>query len=163
MSYRSKLSKEEIEKAIKISNSLSIQPSWLFACMGFETGGSYSPSQKNRAGSSATGLIGFMRKTAEALGTTIEKLEKMTVSEQLDYVYKYFKQHTGKMNSLADVYMAIIRPICIGKPLNHVMFKKDDIKYPKNYLQNKGLDFNKDGVITIMEAVKKVEAYLECE
>ncbi|MGH8572896.1 MAG: hypothetical protein ACREX8_10010, partial [Gammaproteobacteria bacterium] len=44
---------------------------------------------------------------------------------------------------------------------DYVLFAKSDPKYPKRYLQNAGLDFNKDGVITKAEAADKVRKKLE--
>jgi hypothetical protein len=60
--------------------------------MAFETGGTFSPSQKNAAGSSVIGLIQFMSTTAKNLGTSTSELAKMTAVEQLNYVEKYLKQ-----------------------------------------------------------------------
>lgn len=45
-------------------------PSYLMACIAFETGETFSPAIKNSAGSGAVGLIQFMPSTAKALGTT---------------------------------------------------------------------------------------------
>ena len=55
----------------------------MYAVMSFETGGSFSPGQKNQAGSGATGLIQFMPNTAKGLGTTTEELSKMNRAQQI--------------------------------------------------------------------------------
>ena len=128
------------------------------ACMAFESGETFSPSIKSAAGSGATGLIQFMPSTAEDLGT--KELASMTAEEQLDYVEEYFKPYKGRLNSLEDLYMAILWPKAVGKPSDYVLFRKDDPKHPRIYLQNKGLDFNKDGVITKAEAAKMVRKKL---
>ena len=106
------------------------------------------------------GLIQFMPTTAIALGTTSEKLKKMSVLEQLDYVEKYFKPYARKIKTLSDLYMAILWPAAIGKSSDFVLFDKSDKKYPKRYIQNRGLDFNKDGKITLGETCKKIEEKL---
>lgn len=100
------------------------------------------------------GLIQFMPSTAKGLGTSSEALSKMTAIEQLDYVYKYFLPYKGRLKNLGDIYMAILWPAGIGKKDDYVLWTKD--KRPTTYLQNKGLDVNKDGAITRAECIKKV-------
>ncbi|WP_051284548.1 transglycosylase SLT domain-containing protein [Desulforegula conservatrix] len=139
-----------------ITERLETDPNWLMAAMAFETGETFSPSVKNAAGSGAVGLIQFMPATARTLGTTTDFLGRMKPEEQLYYVESYLKPYKGKLKTLEDVYMAILWPAAIGKPLDYVLFKKDDPKAPKRYLQNKGLDFNGDGLITKAEAAEKV-------
>lgn len=140
---------------------LGIEPSYLMACMAFETAATFSPSIKNAAGSGAVGLIQFMPQTAFALGTTDDELEAMTQEEQLDYVLAYFNWAKGKLTTLEDVYMTILWPSAIGKPLDYVLFDKANHKRPKRYIQNAGLDFNKDGLITKAEATRRVRSFLE--
>lgn len=125
----------------------------LKACILFESGG--NPKAVNPY-SKATGLIQFMPQTAAALGTSIEQLSRMSAEKQLDYVEKYFYPWRGKLKTLEDIYMAILWPRAVGKPSTYVLFEKADAKYPKRYLQNKGLDWNKDGFITKAEAAAKV-------
>ena len=103
IAWGKKLKADEKAKVIEIASDLKVSPDYLMACMAFETGETFSPACKNAAGSSGTGLIQFMRPTAIALGTTVEALAKMTVIEQLDYVYDFFKPFTGKLNTLGDV------------------------------------------------------------
>lgn len=57
--------------------------------------------------------------------------------------------------------MAILWPVAIGKPLDFVLFDKSDPEHPKRYIQNAGLDFNRDGKITKAETAAKVRAKLE--
>lgn len=148
-------------RVVEISRLLQIDPSDLMACIAFETGETFSPAIRNAAGSGATGLIQFMPQTAQALGTTTEKLASMDAVEQLDYVYLYFKPRTGRLHTLEDIYMAILWPAGIGKPNDYVLFAKADTKRPKLYIQNAGLDFNRDGKITKAETCAKVRAKLE--
>jgi len=132
---------------------------WLMACMAWETGERFSPDVRNGAGSGATGLIQFMPKTAVGLGTTTQALARMSAEDQLNYVYKYFVPYKDKLNSLADVYMAILWPAAIGKPVDHVLWDKN--KAPTTYRQNSGLDVNGDALITKAEAAGKVQGKLE--
>lgn len=126
----------------------------LMACMAFETGETFSPSIKNGAGAPYYGLIQFGKAAATDVGTTVEELVKMTAEQQLEYVYKYFKPLTGKLKTVSDLYMKILWPAAVGKPEDSVLWSQKD--RPTTYLQNKGLDVNKDAVITKAEAASKV-------
>lgn len=143
------------EKVIKIAADLETDPNFLMAIMSFESAHTFSPKKKNPL-SGATGLIQFMPKTAAALGTSIAKLEKMTAEEQLDVVAQYFAPFRGKLTTLEDAYMAVLFPKAIGKGKGFVLFKKPSVQFN----QNKGLDINGDGSITVEEAAQKVRAGL---
>lgn len=142
------------QKVIKIAAGLGVSPDYLMACMAFETGGSFSPSIKNAAGSGATGLIQFMPSTAKHLGTTVEALAKMDAVQQLDYVESYFKLIRKPMRTLEDVYMSILYPAAVGKAADSALFTMGK----KTYEQNAGFDANKDGIITPAEISVKVRA-----
>ncbi|MCX5890943.1 MAG: transglycosylase SLT domain-containing protein [Deltaproteobacteria bacterium] len=161
LAWGKKVSEEFCERVREIADSLGTDPNYLMACMAFESGETFSPSKENEAGSGAIGLIQFMPSTAQDLGTSSEELASMTAEEQLDYVEEYFKPHKGKLKSLEDVYMAILWPVAVGKPSDYVLFRRDDPKHPKLYSQNKGLDLNKDGIVTKAEAAEMVRKKLE--
>ncbi len=131
---------------------------WLMACMAFETGESFQPDVINGAGSGATGLIQFMPSTARGLGTTTRELAAMSAEQQLDYVLRYFQPYKGRLKNLGDLYMAILWPAGIGKADDWVLWARDT-RYT-TYFQNRGLDANRDGVITRGEAVAKIDAKL---
>lgn len=143
---------------LRVGERLGIDPNDLMACMAFETGRTFSPSEMNGAGSGAVGLIQFMPSTATALGTSTEALAAMGALSQLAYVESYFRPYKGRLRNLGDVYMAIIWPGGIGRPDDWQMFRRDDPKSPRLYIQNAGLDYNHDGVITRGEAVARVAA-----
>ncbi len=145
----------------EMGNFLGVDPSYLMACMAFETGETFDPSIRNAVGSGAVGLIQFMPATAQSLGTSTEALARMSPVAQLDYVQLYFAPHRGRLKNLADVYMAILWPGAVGKPDSHVLFDRRDPRYPRRYVQNAGLDINKDGRITKGEAAAKVMRKLE--
>ncbi len=157
MAWGAVVSPEFRAKVVDICSGLGIEPSWLMACMAFETGYSFSPAKRNGAGSSGTGLIQFMAATAKGLGTTTEALATMTAVEQLDYVRLYFKPYAGRMWDLADVYMAILYPRAIGKPGDFALF----VDPSKTYQPNSGLDANKDKTVTKAEAAASVRAALD--
>jgi hypothetical protein len=154
--YKDKVSPEFLVKVEEICTNLRIEPNYLMACMAFETGETFSPCVKN-PGSSATGLIQFMRKTAENLGTTTEKLCNMTAEEQLDYVEKYFLPYKGKIHSIADIYMVIFCPKGVGKEMSYTLYPPRQIDYERN----KGLDKDKNKEITKQEAYDAVKHKLE--
>ncbi len=142
-------------RVVEIANGLGCDPNNLMAVMAFETGATFDPAVTNAAGSGATGLIQFMPRTAEGLGTTTKKLAKMSGLEQLEFVEKHFRSvaGSGPLPQLSDVYMCVLLPSAIGKPDSHVLFSKGT----KAYDQNKGLDVNGDGFVTKLEATAKVQ------
>lgn len=141
---------EFIDQVQIVSERLGMNPNDLLGIMAFETGGSFSPSIPNAAGSGATGLIQFMPSTARGLGTTTEALAGMTRAEQMRYVEAYFRPFAGRLNNFGDAYMAVLWPAAVGKSDDYVLFSGG-----KAYEQNAGLDLNGDGVITRGEAVAK--------
>ncbi len=142
-------------RVVEMAARLGADPNNLMAVMAFETGESFDPAEKNRAGSGATGLIQFMPETASGLGASIAALEAMTGVEQLEFVEKHFRSVAGGrgLPTLSDVYMAVLWPRAIGASESAVLFEKPS----KAYDQNKGLDVNKNGRITKAEATKKVQ------
>ncbi len=142
-------------KVIAIAHRLGLDPSTLMAVMAFETGRRFHPATVNRR-SGATGLIQFMPKTAEALGTSTRALATMTDIRQLDFVEKYLKSHAGRMTDLPSAYMAVLWPVAVRKPLSHVLFATPSAAYE----QNRGLDADKDGKVTKAEAAARVQRML---
>ena len=128
---------------------------WLMACMAFESAQTLCPSTKNGAGSGAVGLIQFMPSTAKALGTSTEELIHMSANMQLMYVGKYFEPYAKKIESISDMYMAILMPKYVGAKEDAVLFS-----HGIAYRQNSGLDINHDGIITKEEAASMVKAKL---
>ena len=129
--------------------------------MAFESGGSFQADARNAAGSGAVGLIQFMPQTAAALGTTTEALAVMTAEDQLDYVQRYFRPSAGRLRTLGDLYMAILWPAAIERPDDWVLFDRTDPAHPARYVQNAGLDLDRDGRITRGEACARVRARLD--
>jgi len=139
------------EKKIKdISAKLQVNPNWLMVVMNSESG--LKPSAYNPTGG-ATGLIQFMPSTAKSLGTTTDALKKMKASEQLDYVYKYFKPYSGKFKGAYDIYLVTFFPLAVGKPDSWV-FEAKNLSRSKIAQQNPTMDLNKDAKITIAEFKK---------
>ena len=156
IAWGKKVSLEFKEKVIEICINLKINPDFLMSCMAFETGETFSASIKNPV-ASAIGLIQFLETTAASLGTTTSKLANMSEVEQLEYVEKYFMPYAGKIETIEDIYMAIIYPKAVGKSNDYVLFSSSS----SSYIANKGLDKNMDGSITKDEAAAKVKEKLE--
>src|SRR5262245_26842119 len=103
LAFGAKVSPEFRTKVVQIAARIGVDPDFLMAVMAFESGGTFSPSVLNAAGSGAVGLIQFMPMTAKMLGTSTAELALMTAEQQLDYVEKYFRSHRRKLETLEDV------------------------------------------------------------
>lgn len=151
MAWGAKVSPTFRERVRWIADDLDLRADDLMACIAWESGRSFRADVKNMAGSGATGLIQFMPATARGLGTTVEALAAMTPEDQLNYCWKYFKPFKGKLHSLADLYCAILWPKAVGQPDDYPLFTGGVA-----YRQNAGLDTDKDGRVTKIEAARKV-------
>lgn len=160
LAWGKKVSPAFRQRVFDICTELAINPDHLMACMAFETGDSFSPSKENAAGSHAVGLIQFMPTTAAALGTSTEELAAMTAEDQLLFVRKYFLPQKGRLHNLGDVYLAILWPSGVGKPDDYSLFVKGQAPV-RRYLQNRGLDLNRDGIVSRAEACAAVEQRLK--
>jgi hypothetical protein len=149
------LSPAFLSKSQQVADRLEMRHDDLLRIMHFETGGTFDPGVKNRAGSGATGLIQFMPDTAKRLGTTSEALAKMTPEQQLDYVEKYLSQYKGRIGTLDDAYMAVLYPEAMGKGGGYRLFTKEG--NPTAYRQNAGLDREGKGYVTVADAVAAVQ------
>jgi hypothetical protein len=131
------------------AKAIGIPVDWLATVISFETGGTFSPSVQNKAGSGATGLIQFMPSTAAALLKVKDPqlarfmTSRMSFKEQLTkMVVPYFKGGTYK--SLDDVYLKVFYPAAMNKPKDHVVGTAPSPVYS----QNAGFDRDSKGYIT---------------
>ena len=146
------------KKLDKVADALGVSSKDLVAIFKQESGG--NPAAVN-ASSGATGLIQFMPDTATRLGTTTAELKAMSGVEQLDYVYKYFKMVGVKPGmELGDLYMAVFMPKYVGAPDNTALGVNGAEGFSgKVYAQNKGLDRDRDGVITVADVKNSVARF----
>lgn len=180
IAWSAKVSPEFVAKVKDIVAALGMPSTGaddLMGCMAWESGMTFSPSQYNRAGSGAVGLIQFMPLTAVAFFYKASELDKMskdeklakgkescaklaamTAEQQLDYVHEYFKPYKGRLKNLGDLYMAILWPAGIGKDDEWALW--DKATRPTTYRQNMGLDVDKNETITRGECVFKVREML---
>jgi len=146
-------------KLQRVADSLGVDKAHLIAIMKAESG--INPAAVNPQ-SNATGLIQFMPKTAQSLGTSVQELRKMSAVDQLDYVYRYFKMVGVKPGMDAgDLYMAVFMPKYVGAPDNTVLGQKrsSDRFSAAVYAQNSGLDKDRDGAITVSDVKSRVARY----
>lgn len=135
-------------KLVEVSNALGINPDWLATVISFESKGTFAPNVQNPQ-SKATGLIQFIKPTATQLGTTLENLAAMTDIQQLNYVYRYFKDIVGRrMRNLDDVYLAVFMPSQMGKSSNSVVATQGSKVYEQNPFDRDGKGYFTVGDIT---------------
>jgi hypothetical protein len=105
----------------EVADNLGVDSSALIKIMNKESG--LKPHAQNPR-TKATGLIQFMPKTAERLGTTVDELKDMSALEQMDYVEQYFRPYRGKVHNYEDLYLVTFFPAALGKPEDWVMRTK---------------------------------------
>jgi len=140
---------EERQKIEQIAIQLGLQTDWIYLIIHKESRGNSKAVNKH---SGATGLIQFLPKTAKSLGTTTTELLEMTTLEQLDYVEKYFKRVSEKydINNHVELYLSVFYPKAMGKHDSYVIGSKGS----RVVSLNKGIDINKDGIITVSDFKK---------
>ena len=144
-------------KVEKVAQALGVKSSDLIAIMKQESG--VDPTAVNKS-SGATGLIQFMPTTASRLGTSTTALAQMSATEQLDYVYKYFKMTGVGDGQLGDLYMAVFMPKYVGYDDATVLGASGAPGFSgKVYAQNRGLDRNRDGTITVADVKNSVARF----
>ena len=138
----------------------------LAAVISSESG--WDPRARNPSGG-ATGLIQFMPQTARDLGTSTDALAEMSVAEQLPFVAKFYARSKRKLTRCGDVYMFTFLPAHAHREDAFVLARRGDaehvvpgtnIRQSVLYEQNRGLDANGDGVLTVGDVRAKVEGLL---
>lgn len=103
----------------------------------------------------ARGLIQFMPSTLKEIESKMGRSMPNNFLGQLPFVHEYFKRFTGKLNSYYDVYFAVFYPVAIGKPDDFILGISRGDAYAKLLTrQNKPLDIDKNGYVTVSEAKK---------
>src|SRR5262245_21699555 len=131
-----------------VAERLKTQPAWLLNVIASES--LFNPSARNSLpGQTASGLLQFIESTAHSMGTTTKAIKRMNPVEQLRLVERYLTPFRGRLNSLADVYMAVFRGFIIeGGDANIVAPLDNSKKEQRIFILNKWLDFNSDRKIT---------------
>jgi len=132
----------------RVAARLETPPEWLLNVMACES--SFVASARNPLpGQTASGLLQIIEQTAVGLGTTTAAIRRMTPTEQLKLIEKYFLPFRGRLNNLADVYTAVFRGLVINGGSETVVAPLNTSpKERRAYRLNRGLDLNGDGQIT---------------
>lgn len=135
-----------------VAQRTGARPEHLMGVMSLETMGTFKPGIQN-PDTKATGLIQFIPSTAKGLGTSTAALAQMTPTEQLTYVEKYLSQpqYRGRVGTLEGLYSAVL-PGRIHES-GDVIFRGGT----EAYRDNKWLDKDGSGDITLREAVDQVK------
>ena len=133
---------------LAVAERLQTQPAWLLNVMATES--LFEASARNALpGQSASGLLQWIESTARRMGTTTAAIRRMDPVNQLGLVEKYLAPFSGRLNSMADVYMAVLRGFIIDGKDETVISPLDDTrKEQRIYRLNKWLDLNNDRKIT---------------
>ena len=148
-------------KAIKdLSEKRGINQSELLGLIASES--SFDPKAVNKD-TGATGLIQFMPEVAESLGTTTDEIQKMSRAEQVKLIDKYFDMNKLPDNPTAgQLKTNVLMPAYTDKSDDFELMTKNkkftdgETGNPNTYSQNKGLDYNEDGFVTVGEAGESV-------
>lgn len=127
-------------------------PNALAGTIAHESG--FNPSAKNPGGS-ASGLLQWIDSTARSLGTTAEKIRKMSVDEQLPLIERYLHRYG---HGVAPLEGADFMLIGLGKhprtPIDRVLFRKGEPAYDANVAHGSEWavwDLDRDGAVTAGE------------
>ena len=108
------------------------------------------PTARNSQ-SGATGLIQFMPQTALGLGTSVDLLRRMSATQQLVWVEKYWRvtaERVGrKPQNVYDLYLLTLHPASVGKATTATVFAAGTAAYR----QNSGLDKAGKGYVTVAD------------
>jgi len=128
-----------------VAARLRTDPAWLLNVLAYES--LFDPAARNPLpGQTASGLLQIIEETARSLGTTTKAIRRMSPLEQLRLVERYLTPFRGRLDSLADVYLAVFRGVVIEGGEEVVVV--DSGKEPRVYALNMSLDLNKDKRIT---------------
>lgn len=136
----------------QLAKKYDIDAGDLLGLMHSESG--INPQAVNPSGG-ATGLIQFMPTTAKAMGTSTAAIYKMNRTQQLALVDKFFAMNKlPKGATASQLYATVFLPAYNRKAENFVIARPNGPNdagkvNPKWYTQNAGLDYNRDGVITV--------------
>jgi hypothetical protein len=146
-----------ITEVNRVSQKFNIDAGDLLGMMQSESG--INPAALNSSGG-ASGLIQFMPATAKNLGTTTQAIRGMSRAQQMPLVEKYFDMvGLPRGASAGQLYTSVFLPAFVKKPSNYVIAAPGGTeKNPSGswYKQNKGLDVNNDGQITISDLTDRV-------
>lgn len=140
----------------EIAASLGAKPRDMLAVMYSESGVRATAKNPNH---DANGLIQFMGPTLKGLGWTNggEAFRKLSATEQLPFVRRYYARHVGHLGNIAGLYVATFLPALVkhaGTPDYVLVAKGGQLGWA--YAPNAGFDRNGDYKITVRELEEAV-------
>lgn len=144
---------EFLSEVNKIARELGVDPALLLIKFYIES--KIDPTEKNKD-SGASGIFQLMPENMPA-NMTPKEFRKLTATQQLKYYREYIKPYKRflKKAKIEDLYLLNLYPAAVKKK-SEVIFRYPDQKY----IQNMGLDLNKDGKITRKDIRKRIESLL---
>jgi hypothetical protein len=143
----------------KAANSVGTNVQDLLAVIKHESG--FNPAARNPK-TGAAGLIQFMPDTAKGLGTSTDEILKMSGTEQVPLIRKYYIPYRGKLNSVEDLYMATFLPAALDLDDNFKIGIKGStnriwkLSQDKLYTQNHVFDADKKGYYTVGDIKNRI-------
>lgn len=104
---RKGMSLEVAAAMVAVADRLGADAYDLANLINFESG--WNPQARNPT-SGATGLIQFMKKTAQGMGTSTDAIYQLSAMQQLPLVEQYLSPYRGRLNSVQALYMAVFYP-----------------------------------------------------
>ena len=153
------------QRLVEAADEIGTEPDYLATVITFESVGTFSPSVRNPL-SGCVGLIQFCPVAAEQAAKDAgmsmpgkdaqDWLAQMTGEEQLRYVVSYFlRRSKGRRNlTLEQTYLLVLAPAHAFKDLGTVAYSAGTIEYT----QNKHMDRDKDGKITVSDISSVIRA-----
>lgn len=130
---------KQTDERQNLAPSIQTELAWVI-----EKESAWNPAATNPT-SKATGLIQFMPSTAVMLGTTVDKLRKMSRAQQAPYVQAFFDKVNQTAARVGDVYLMVFMPGYTTADDDVIISDDPDIVWQ----QNPGLRGPGNGPITV--------------
>ncbi|HMT02440.1 MAG TPA: hypothetical protein PKD00_03905 [Burkholderiales bacterium] len=141
-----------IKEVNVIAKELGVRPELLVIKFYIESKIDPGIANKN---TNASGIFQLMPRNMPK-GTTAKEFRDLTATEQLKHYRDYILPYKKYIKNIEDLYVANLCPAALIKG-HQVLYK-----YPsKEYIQNKGLDMDKNGDISRKDIRRVINSYLE--
>jgi hypothetical protein len=139
-----------LQEVQRVSSKYGFSQGALLGLMQSESG--INPQSVNPK-SGATGLIQFMPSTARGLGTSTDALRRMNRPQQMAFVDKFFAPYASGLSgaSAGKLYAYVFLPARANRKSGVLTSAPE-----KYYNENRGLDMNRDGSITISDLDQRI-------
>lgn len=157
-----KLSLSQVGALLEVAARLDVPAEWLYRIIDFESAGTWDPKIRNKAGSSARGLIQFMDSTAKGMGyaggsAQLVEEHPTVESQLLGPVYRYLS--TWKpFKDRKDFYFSIFLPKYRKSALTTVIYADEPARQALFRRQNPGIKTVGDYYARVQGLVNKAAA-----